>query len=61
MNNSKFIVVKDETTASKLIANGFQVVSQVNGVYTFINQVPKHFNFNEIDVKKMVYSNVITI
>ena len=61
MNNSKFIVVKDETTASKLIANGFQVVSQVNGVYTFINQVPKHFNFNEIDVKKMVYSNVLTI
>lgn len=61
MNNSKFIVVKDETTASKLIVNGFQVVSQVNGVYTFINQIPKHFNFNEIDVKKMVYSNVLTI
>lgn len=61
MKNSKFIIVKDETTANKLIASGFQVVSHINGVYTFINQIPKHFNFDGIDVKKMAYSNMLII
>lgn len=61
MKNLKFIIVQDEATANKLISSGFQVVSHINGVYTFMNQVPKHFNFNEIDVKKMVYSNMLTI
>ena len=61
MNNAKFIIVKDEVTASKLIASGFQVVSQISGIYTFINQTPMHFNFNEIDTKKMVYSNMLSI
>ena len=61
MNDSKFIIVKDEPTANKLIANGFQVVSHINGIYTFINQIPTHFNFDGIDVKKMVYSNMLTI
>lgn len=61
MKNSKFIIVKDEPTANKLIANGFQVVSHINNVYTFINQIPKHFTFDGIDVKKMVYSNMLSI
>ena len=61
MNNAKFIIVQDETTANKLLASGFQVVSHINNVYTFINQTPMHFNFNEIDVKKLVYSNMLSI
>lgn len=61
MKNQKFIIVQDESTANKLIASGFQVVSHVNGTYTFMNQLPQHFNFDGIDVKKMVYSNILTI
>lgn len=61
MKNQKFIIVQDETTANKLIASGFQVVSHVNNIYTFINQAPTHFKFDEIDVKKLVYSNMLTI
>ena len=61
MKNQKFIIVQDEATANKLIASGFQVASHVNKTYTFINQAPKHFNFDGIDVKKMVYSNVLVI
>lgn len=61
MNNSKFIVVQDEATANMLIISGFQMISHINNMYTFINQAPKHFNFNEIDANKMVYTNMITI
>ena len=61
MNNQKFIIVKDEATANKLIASGFQVVSHINSIYTFINQTPKHFNFDEVDAKKLVYTNMLMI
>lgn len=61
MKDTKFIVVQDVTTANKLIANGFQVVSQINGMYTFMNIIPQHFNFNEIDAKKLIYTNILTI
>jgi hypothetical protein len=60
MKDSKFIVVQDEAVANKLITSGFKMVSHINNVYTFINQTPTHFNFNEIDAKKMVYTNILT-
>jgi hypothetical protein len=50
-----FIKTSDKETADKLIAAGFQLVSQ-DGVYTFLNQV-ENFNFENIDIKKMVYTN----
>ena len=59
--DKKFIIVQDEATANQLIANGFQVVTQVNGTYTFMNIVPQHFNFAEIDMSKMVYTNILSI
>lgn len=52
-----FIIVQDETIANKLILAGFQIVSKNNNVYTFMNIVPQHFNFEEIDIKKLVYTN----
>lgn len=61
MKNQKFIIVQDEATANKLIASGFQVVSHINNVYTFMNQTPTHFKFDEIDVKKLVYSNMLAV
>ena len=60
MNNAKFIVVQDKEVADKLIASGFSIVSSMNGTYTFMNIIPKCFNFESIDVKKLVYTNMLT-
>ena len=59
MHNEKFIIVQDEYTANKLIESGFKLVSGVNGTYTFINVVPKHFKFENIDIKKLAYTNML--
>jgi hypothetical protein len=59
--DKKFIIVQDEAVAAKLITNGFQLVTQVNGTYTFMNIVPQHFNFAEVDISKMAYTNILTI
>lgn len=55
----KFIKTTDTETANKLIAYGFKLVLQDGNVYTFINDVPKNFNFGSIDTKKIVYNNII--
>ena len=59
--NKKFIIVQDEDTANKLVASGFQIVSKVNNTYTFMNQVPQHFNFDEVDKSKLAYTNILSI
>lgn len=59
--NKKFIIVQDEATALKLLASGFQIVSHLNNTYTFMNQVPQHFNFDEIDKSKLAYTNILSI
>ena len=57
MKNTKFIIVRDENIADKLVSSGFQMISKNNGLYTFINAIPQHFNFEEIDIKKLVYTD----
>ena len=57
MKNTKFIIVKDENIANKMMSCGFTMVSKTNDMYTFMNAVPQHFNFNEIDIKKLVYTD----
>lgn len=61
MKDAKFIVVQDRDIANKLISAGFQLVSQVNNMYTFMNVVPKHFKFENIDIKKLAYTNMLAI
>lgn len=56
-----FIKTTDQKTADTLISLGFQLVSQNNGVYTFLNQSSKNFNFDEVDQKKMAYTNTLNI
>ena len=58
---NKFIITRSETVANKMIGHGFVLVSNTNGTYTFINQPPQHFKFDEIDVKKVVYTNILSI
>lgn len=57
---AKFIVVQDQDVANQLVTNGFSLVSSMNGTYTFMNIIPKHFSFENIDVKKLVYTNTLT-
>lgn len=60
MKDAKFIIVQDSKTANALIIAGFQIVSQINNTYTFMNTIPQHFKFENIDIKKLVYTNVLT-
>ena len=60
MKNANFIIVQDADTANKLILSGFQMVSKTNDVYTFMNIIHQHFNFKEIDIKKLVYTDRLT-
>ena len=55
-----FITTTDKETADKLISAGFQLVSQ-NGAYIFLNQLPTNCNFNEVDKKKIAYTNLLNI
>ena len=59
--SKKFIIVQDEATANKLVASGFQIVSKINNTYTFMNQVPQHFSFDEIDKSKLAYTNILSL
>jgi hypothetical protein len=56
-----FIKTTDKDTADKLISAGFQLVSQSGNIYTFLNQIPKHFKFSNVDEKKIVYDNILSL
>jgi hypothetical protein len=56
-----FIKTTDQETADRLAFIGFPLVSQNNGVYTFLNQPMQNLNFEEIDKKKMAYTNTLNI
>lgn len=58
--NKKFIIVNDKSTADKLTAAGFVLLSQIGGTYTFQND-PKKLNFANVEKSKMVYSNVLSL
>lgn len=59
-SNDKFIMTTDKQVAKSFIAAGFKVLSQNGGGYIFLNQPPKSFNFEQVDRKKYVYTNVLT-
>jgi hypothetical protein len=59
--DKKFIKTIDKSTADKLIAAGFKLFVQTGNIYTFLNQPPKNFNFDEIDKKLIVYDNILSI
>jgi hypothetical protein len=56
-----FIKTTDKETADKLILLGFQLVSNVGDMYTFLNQPPKNVKFDEADKKRCAYSNILSI
>lgn len=56
-----FIKTIDKETADKLITCGFQLISQVGNVYTFLNGTPKGFCFDGIDQQKIMYDNILSL
>ena len=57
----KFIKTTDTETANKLIALGFNLISHIGNVYTFLNEVPQKLNFDSVDQTKVVYDNILSI
>ena len=57
----KFIITKDEPTATKLLTGGFQLVSSASGVWTFLNVAPTNFSFAEIDKTAYSYTDILCL
>lgn len=59
-NKENFIVTKDKETSDRLIAEGFRLIAEENGKFTFENKSSSHFFAKEEDLKKVVYTNILT-
>ena len=57
--NEKFITTQDIPTATLLSNKGYQQVQNNNGIYVFLNTDKMQFS-NDIDMKKIQYSNMLT-
>jgi len=57
----KFIKTTDKTTADKLTAFGFRLVSHIGSIYTFLNEAPTNFTFDAIDKKMIVYDDKLSL
>lgn len=58
--NQNFIKTSDYETAEILIRIGFQKIDEQNGIYTFLNSDKMQFS-NDIDKRKIQYSNMLSI
>jgi hypothetical protein len=59
--DKKFIKTTDKETADKLLKGGFKLVNEMSGVWTFMNSVPKNFNFDEVTKETYCYSNILSL
>lgn len=57
--NKKFIRTQDKSTATLLSKKGYQQVQNNNGIYVFLNSDKMQFS-NDIDMKKIQFSNMLT-
>jgi len=55
--SKKFIMTQDKSVCDVLVASGFCLLNEIGGVYTFVNEENINFNFEEIDIKKLVYTD----
>lgn len=61
MKDKKFIKTTDDETANKLLALGFELVTHVGNMYTFLNIKPSQLNFDSVDKTKVAYDNKLTL
>ena len=58
---SNFIVTTDKETATKLISEGFRLVTEINGTYTFENKMVNSMVFDSIEKNKLAYTNTLCL
>lgn len=56
-----FIKTTDKETADRLISIGFHLISKSDSIYTFLNEPPVNFVFDEADKNKIAYTNTLII
>lgn len=57
----KFIRTHDKDISNKLCKMGYQKIYESNDEYVFLNSDSIKINFtNETDIKKIMFSNIIT-
>jgi hypothetical protein len=61
MSQKKFIVTQSVEVKDKLIDYGVKLISELNGTYTFVNTLPTKFSFDEADIKKVAYTNILSM
>ena len=61
MDNKKFIVTTDTEVAGKMIAQKFKLLSNIGGVYTFVNEAPQNFAFDAFDMNKVHFTNKLCL
>lgn len=61
MKDKKFIMVNDELTANEMIEAGFSCISQGAGVYLFINNPPKNFRFEDVNIHNLAFTNILCL
>lgn len=59
-NKTNFIVTTDRETADKLISEGFRLITDINGKFTFENKTT-NMVFDKIDMKKIAYTNILSL
>lgn len=59
--SKKFIVTENKSISDELIANGFLLLSNSGGVYTFINQTKGKFSFSSIDTTKVHFTDKLCL
>lgn len=57
---NNFIVTTDKETADKLISEGFRLITEINGKFTFENKTT-NMVFDKIDAKKIAYTNILSL
>lgn len=57
---NNFVVTTDKETADKLISEGFKLVTEINGKFTFENKTA-NMVFDKIDTKKIAYTNILSL
>lgn len=57
----KFIITTNKTVSDLLIAHGFHLLTNISGTYTFINKQKSDFNFSNVDMNQVYFTNILHI
>lgn len=56
-----FITTQDKSICDMLLANGFNLLSESCGIYTFVNEQKESFSFANFDMTKIHFTNNLNI